>query len=159
MTEIYLHFLCAHYGLSGNAPVWRGRYLATPYLVLYNAVQTVGWGWVLCRALHTLFLGGGGVTALCAAVRGPLFFFQVRLKIIGNEIMKTVGKSESRMVSKSRIIYMQTAPGVARSSALAARHRALPSPNRRLAAVFAAGFGRGRRALLGRISKYGCVYN
>ena len=21
MTEIYLHFLCAHYGLSGNAPV------------------------------------------------------------------------------------------------------------------------------------------
>ena len=23
MTEIYLHFLCAHYGLSGNAPEQR----------------------------------------------------------------------------------------------------------------------------------------
>ena len=24
MTEIYLHFICTHYGFSGNAPVYTG---------------------------------------------------------------------------------------------------------------------------------------
>ena len=29
MTEIYIHFICAHYGLSGNAPV-EGAFVLVP---------------------------------------------------------------------------------------------------------------------------------
>ena len=39
MTEIYLHFMCAHYGLYGNAPV-----LLTPPLLSEEAESTGGGG-------------------------------------------------------------------------------------------------------------------
>ena len=49
------------------------------YLVVYNAVQACGWGYMLAKAIATLAGSGSGTSRLAAlfgAVRGPLLFFQ-----------------------------------------------------------------------------------
>ena len=55
--------------------------MGSRYLVVYNAVQACGWGYMLAKAIATLAGSGSGASRLGAvqlfgAVRGPLLFFQ-----------------------------------------------------------------------------------
>lgn len=41
-------------GIPATLLAYTQQYAVTPYLVLYNAVQTVGWGFVLAKALRKI---------------------------------------------------------------------------------------------------------
>lgn len=41
-------------GIPATLLAYTQQYAVTPYLVLYNAVQTVGWGFVLTKALRKI---------------------------------------------------------------------------------------------------------
>ena len=87
MTDIYLHFLCTHYGLYGNAPVVADEGLNDALPIFASTQHSFD------LSMSTVNSGGK---------------VRVRLKIIRNARIKTVGKYWSRMVSNVLILSKRT---------------------------------------------------
>ena len=61
-------------------------YLVRPYLIAYNAIQSVGWALMLAKAVSVL-MTGGGLARLFAHIRPSLLFFQ---RLAGLEVLHSL---------------------------------------------------------------------